>query len=138
MFVLDQGVASPLAGMSLSDADAVPGEIFTVDLSVPATGTLADSAPGASLPTPQSLHLTGTLDQVNAALSDVTYTGTADGAAQLTVSARDSSVGGSQVSATINPPPTRWPPRSRVAARARSSWSPTRPCRRTSRAARAR
>jgi hypothetical protein len=102
-YVVDQGVATVLGGLSVSDVDATASEVLTVDLSVD-SGTLSDNAAGASSPTPQHLHISGALTDINTALAAVNYRG--DGGAQLFGSATDGQ-GGSFVTAlaTINARP---------------------------------
>ena len=90
---LTQGNAGSIAGVSLSEANNVPGEIFIVSLSDSAGVLSASTAGSASVNQfngPQEVTISGTLNQVNAALATLTDTDASTGSDTITANARDS------------------------------------------------
>jgi hypothetical protein len=109
------GVASPIAGVSVADADAVSaGETITVVLSDTSGQLSANSgAPGGGGTIggagTTGLTISGTLDQVNADLSTLTYLANTGGTDAITLATGDGRGGSDSqqiaVTATANAPP---------------------------------
>ncbi len=85
---VQQGQATPISGVSLSDAEGFAGEAYSVTLS-DANGVLAASGSGVSGSGTTSLTISGSLSQVNADLATLTDTDASSTADTIKISASD-------------------------------------------------
>ena len=86
---VQEGVASPIGGISLSEPGNTAGETFTVALG-DVNGLLSASGAGVSGAGTTSLSITGSLAQVNSDLATLTDTEAAAGSDTIAIGASDS------------------------------------------------
>ena len=105
--IISKGVGSSIAGFSLAEAGNVAGETFTVQLT-DKLGLLAATGAGVNGSGTNSLAITGSFAQVNAALATLTETASSTGSDTITLSASDSLGGVARSVSTgviVNGPP---------------------------------
>jgi hypothetical protein len=102
------GTAATATGLSVTDPDTVAGEIYTVTVSDTAGILDATTEDGASVINGDStaITLSGALDGVNAELSTLTFTGSADDSLAVSVDDGRGGLRGGFVPVYVNQPPT--------------------------------